>query len=412
MAGKNTPAGRGFVPFVLQLSAPVKVLLLNNLGFNLGFYMLLPYLTTHLTDGLGYAAGFAGFVAGLRMLSQQGLFLVGGTLADRFNYQTVIMTGCALRVAGFALFAVVVHPFGVVAAAFLTGFAGALFSPAYQALVARLTEGEAERERIYALQNVTTEAGAFGGPLIGLVLLRHGFGALCTVASGVFFALLLLQWAYLPRLEGSEHASPLPVWDDWKKVFGHGNFILFSFLMSVYYLMFNQLYVLLPLSSPDSGSVAGVFTLSAVLGITLQMPVSALAVRFLSRSARLGVGLGLMSLSFLFLLPDLGSLFGLSLGSLLTSAVLTVGTLVVFPPAISMVPELGGERRQGVCFGVFYLFAGIAGATGGGTTAWLWQRSPVFLVTALTFTGLCFSFLLWLHSRSMECRPCEQRRTA
>lgn len=411
MAAEYTLSGRGTLSFVAGLPASVKVLLLNNAGFNLGFYMLLPYLAKHITDGLGYAAGFAGFVMGFRMLSQQGLFLVGGTLADRLNYQTVIMTGCALRVAGFGLFSAVAHPAGIVAAAFMTGFAGALFTPAYQALMARLTEGDGQRERIYALQNVTTAVGAFGGPLFGLLLLRFGFGVLCAVAAGIFFLLLLLQLRYLPRMEGSEHASSLPVLQDWKAVFAHRDFILFSFFMSAYYLMFNQLYVLLPLSSPNDASVAAIFTLSSVFGAFFQMPVSSLAVRLFSRPVRLAVGLGLMSVSFLFLLADWGRIFGMAINPLLTAGVLTIGTLVVFPPAISMVPELGGERRQGVCFGVFYLFAGIAGAAGGALTASLWTWNATALISLLCGTGLLFSVFLWRHARSVESRS-RRKRTA
>ncbi|MDL2259686.1 MFS transporter [Deltaproteobacteria bacterium OttesenSCG-928-K17] len=392
------------INFVANLSAPIKVLLLNNFGFNLGFYMLLPYLSRYITGELGYAAGFAGFVMGFRMMSQQGLFLVGGTLADRFNYRTVIMAGCGLRVLGFALFGLVASKWGIVAAAFMTGFAAALFTPAYQALMARLTEDHPQREKVYALQNVSTQAGAFLGPLCGLFLLGYGFSAVCVVAAAVFFLLLLLQWRYLPTLEGSEHGSRLPVWNDWLTVFKRGNFIMFCFAMSAYYLMFNQLYILLPLGVPNERSVAAIFTLSAVMGVVLQMPISGLTNKLLSRPARLGLGLAIMGCSFPLLRLSFGSVADIPIGPLLTTVVLTIGMLIVFPTAISMVPELGGERNQGVCFGVFYLFAGIAGASGGGLTAWLWELNPEALLTGLFVGPLLFAALLWYSARLAESR--------
>ena len=376
------------------LSAPVKVLLLNNMGFNIGFYMLLPYLAKHLTDGLGLTAGFVGFVMGFRMLSQQGFFLVGGSLADRFNYQGVIMAGCALRVVGFALFGFAEGPYGVLAAAFMTGFAGALFTPAYQALMARLTENHPERERIFALQNVTSQAGALLGPLVGLLFLKIGFFALSLGASAIFFGLLVLQLRYLPRMKGAEHASLSPVWRDWLDVLRQKDFVVFCFAMSAYYLMFNQLYVLLPLSVPNEESVAAIFILSAVFGVLFQIPLTAWSSRFLPRSARLGLGMGLMALSFLFLATDLGEVAAVPLAALFTVVILTLGTLVLFPPALSMVPELGQERRQGVCFGIFYLFAGIAGALGGGLTAWFWERNAHLLLGGLTSVGLFFAIFL------------------
>lgn len=393
------------IRFVMELSAPIKVLLLNNFGFNVGFYMLLPYLAKHITENLGLAAGFAGFIMGLRMFSQQGLFLVGGTLADRLDYQSVIMTGCGLRVLGFALFGVVAHPLGIVCAAFMSGFAGALFTPAYQALMARLTEGDPNREKIYAFQNATSQAGAFLGPLIGLMMLRRSFAFLSLASAAMFFILLVLQWHYLPRMKGTEHASTLSIREDWMAVFRRRNFILFCLAMAAYYVMFNQIYILLPLSTPNDESVAAIFSLIAVLGVVLQMPVSAIATRLLSRSARLGLGMAVMAISFPVLGLKLGAAGEIPVAPLASATLLSLGMLVVFPPAISMVPELGGERHQGVCYGVFYLFAGIAGASGGGLSAWLWNSNASLLLWGLAGVGVAFALFLWRLTRTMEANP-------
>ena len=62
-------------------------------NINLGFYMLMPYLAQHLSTGAGLAAWTIGLILGLRNFSQQGLFLVGGTLADRLGYKPMIMSG-------------------------------------------------------------------------------------------------------------------------------------------------------------------------------------------------------------------------------------------------------------------------------------------------------------------------------
>ena len=83
----------------------VQLLLLNQLTINLGFYMLIPYLAAHLSDGLGLATWLVGLVLGVRNFAQQGMFLVGGALADRFGYKPLIVAGCALRTVGFALLA-------------------------------------------------------------------------------------------------------------------------------------------------------------------------------------------------------------------------------------------------------------------------------------------------------------------
>jgi MFS family permease len=386
----------------LGLSFSMKVLLVNNFGFNVGFYMLLPYLARHMMGDLGFSAGFAGFVMGMRVFSQLGLYLVGGTLADRFNYQSVILLGCSLRVVGFALFGFVSGQPGVACAAFLTGFAGALFSPACQALMARLTEGHPHREKIYALQNVSSQSGAFFGPLAGMALLGRGFRFLSFTSAGIFFLLLLLQWRYLPDTKGKDHASRQSFWMDWLSILRQKDFVIFCFIMSAYYLMFNQIYILLPLSVPNNGTVAAIFTLTAVLGILLQLPINHIMTHFFPRSARLGLGMGLMALSFPFLSANFGVVGEIPVAPLVTAAVLSLGMLIIFPTALSMVPELGHEQHQGICFGVFYFFAGMAGAWGGGAGAWFWEVSPILLLWGLTGTGTFFALLLWLHTKKME----------
>ncbi|RUQ02446.1 MFS transporter, partial [Microbacterium sp. HSID17254] len=75
---------------------PVRLLLLNQLTINLGFYMLIPYLADHLSSGLGLSVLMVGLILGVRNFSQQGMFLVGGSLADRFGYKPMIVAGCAL----------------------------------------------------------------------------------------------------------------------------------------------------------------------------------------------------------------------------------------------------------------------------------------------------------------------------
>ncbi|WP_449062668.1 MFS transporter [Planomonospora algeriensis] len=81
-------------------------------------------------------AAVTGVVLEVRNLSQQGLFLIGGSAADRLGARGVIIAGCALRTAGFALFAFGATVPLLLAAAVLSGLAGALFNPAVRAYVA------------------------------------------------------------------------------------------------------------------------------------------------------------------------------------------------------------------------------------------------------------------------------------
>lgn len=115
---------------------PVRLLAVNQLTINIGFYMLMPYLATHLSVELGLAGWLVGLILGMRNFSQQGMFLLGGSLADRFGYKPLIVAGCALRTAGFAMLSLAGSVPALLVASAATGFAGALFNPAVRAYVA------------------------------------------------------------------------------------------------------------------------------------------------------------------------------------------------------------------------------------------------------------------------------------
>ncbi|RII85364.1 MFS transporter, partial [Clavibacter michiganensis] len=94
------------------------------------------FLAVVMRDDLGLGALAIGLVLGARTFSQQGLFLLGGMLADRFGPRALIAAGCVVRVSGYLGLALAAGLPGFLLGAILTGLGGALFSPALQSLVA------------------------------------------------------------------------------------------------------------------------------------------------------------------------------------------------------------------------------------------------------------------------------------
>lgn len=178
----------------------VRLLMVNQLTINLGFYMLMPYLAAHLSGSLALGTWAVGLVLGMRNLSQQGMFLIGGMLADRLGYRRLIIAGCALRTVGFGGLAVADALPGLLAASAATGLAGALFNPAVRAYLA--AEAGERRVEAFALFNVFYQAGVLLGPLIGLALTAVSFPVTCAVASALFAVLTLLQARGCPRGKG------------------------------------------------------------------------------------------------------------------------------------------------------------------------------------------------------------------
>lgn len=137
---------------------PSRVLMINQFGINIGFYMLMPYLADYLAGPLGLAAWAVGLVMGVRNFSQQGMFFVGGTLADRFGYKPLIIAGCLIRTGGFALLVVAQSLPSVLIAAAATGFAGALFNPAVRGYLA--AEAGERKIEAFAMFNSSTSRGS------------------------------------------------------------------------------------------------------------------------------------------------------------------------------------------------------------------------------------------------------------
>ena len=77
-----------------ELPGPIRLIVLGQLAFNTGFYLVLPFFALHLTRDLGFGGALVGLLLGLRTFSQQGLFFLGGALADRFGTRPVRSAGC------------------------------------------------------------------------------------------------------------------------------------------------------------------------------------------------------------------------------------------------------------------------------------------------------------------------------
>ncbi len=355
----------------------VQLLMLNQLTINVGFYMLMPYLAGHLSTGLGMAAWTVGLVLGVRNLSQQGLFLLGGTLADRLGYKPVIIVGCLLRTAGFALLAFVDTLPALLAASAMTGFAGALFNPAVRAYLAH---GAGERRlEAFALFNVFYQAGILAGPLIGLALVSVDFRLVCLVAATVFALLTVLQLFALP---GCQTGSPPTggVLRDWRSVVANRLFMLFSLAMAGSYVLSFQMYLALPLALGSSGAVSLLFVVSAVVAIAGQMRITDWARRRWTAPQAITRGLTLMAAAFLPMALHAAAWphsATLRLGAVLACTVmLTVATTLTYPFEMDTVVALSGGRLVATHYGLYNTIAGVGITLGNLLTGALLDTTP------------------------------------
>lgn len=356
----------------------LQLLMVNQFGINLGFYMLMPYLADHLAHGLGLAAWAVGLVLGVRNLSQQGMFWLGGTLADRIGYKPMILAGCALRTAAFVLLAVAGTLPALVIASAATGFAGALFNPAVRAYIA---DGAGERRvEAFACFNVFYQAGILLGPLAGLALLAFDFRLVCAVSAAVFGILAIVQARALPArspvLDPQRAAGWRGIAADWRGITRNRPFVLFSAAMAGSYLLAFQTYLALPLQARtlvgDSSSTAMgvVFAVSALVAVAGQLRLTGWARKHLDAPKAIAIGLAVMGVAFLPMLPgphhttdSLGAALGLA-GLVVCAALLAAGSALLYPFEMDTLVRLSGERLVATYYGAYSTVAGVAVAGG------------------------------------------------
>jgi MFS family permease len=387
------------VEFIAQFRSfdwPSRLLMINQFGINAGFYMLMPYLADYLAGPLGLAAWAVGLVLGVRNFSQQGMFIIGGTLADRLGYKPLIVVGCLLRTGGFGLLVVAHSLPTVLIASAATGFAGALFNPAVRAYLA--AEAGERRVDAFAVFNVFYQAGILLGPLVGLMLIAIDFRVTAAGAAAVFAVLTVAQLVALPPHDAEPAPGKTSVVEDWRSVVTNRSFLLFAGAMIGSYVLSFQVYLALPLQasilSPRHQSllVAAIFVLSAVVAVAGQLRITSWFAARWGPGRSLAVGLTILAAAFvpLTLIPD-SRPFGpiAAVAALLSSAVmLAVGSAAVFPFEMDTVMRLAGGRLLATHYGFYNTIIGVGILLGNLATGAIMGAAQQAGVGAIVWAGL------------------------
>ncbi|MEV7652667.1 MFS transporter [Streptomyces anulatus] len=417
---------------------PVQLLMVNQFTINLGFYMLMPYLAAHLSGTLGLAGWVVGLVLGVRNFSQQGMFLVGGTLADRLGYKPLIVAGCVLRTLGFATLGLVDSLPALLAASAATGLAGALFNPAVRAYLA--ADAGERRVEAFALFNVFYQSGILLGPLVGMVLTGVDFRVTCLVAAGIFALLSIVQIRGLPRRRGTgaddrkaEHREG--VLTQWRGILRNRPFLLFSVAMIGSYVLTFQVYLALPLEvrrlggdGPfGTGAVAALFAVSGLSTILFQTKITAWCKARMEPGRALTRGLLAMGCAFVPLLvasaipvPDRGlGLWALaSLPPILAALLLAVGTMIAYPFEMDTIVRLSGDHLVATHYGLYNTICGVGITVGNLLTGAALDAarsagmSAIPWLTLLALGLACAAALLRLHRTGRLAEPTGEARPA
>ena len=378
----------------MSFGRPARILLANEVAETAGLLMLAPYLADHLAHHLGLAIWLTGLILGLRHLSE-GLFVIGGTLGDRIGYKPMIVAGCALKALSYVLFGLSAGVPWLVAASIFGGAASAVFIPANRAYLAQVES--ARKVEAFAMSSVCRRIGVLIGPLLGAAFVPAGFVPLCLVAAGMLVVLAGVQWRWLPPCPGAEAGSARSLLAEWREALSNRVFLAFAATMFASYALLFQLGFGLPLEvrrvSGGQAGVAALFVLSAVLGLACQVRLTLWCERRWTPGQVMTLGLVLMGVAFVPLLasPAHAGPFVRLVPILTCAAILTTGTMMVFPFEMATIAALARGRAVGTYYSVNNLLSGIGivfGNTLSGAAMSLSARTGV--------TGLAWLVLLLL----------------
>lgn len=367
---------RADVQVFRQLPLPLKLLLFSQFAFNVGFYLVVPFLASYFEQDLKLAGALIGVILGLRTFSQQGLFFLGGAITDWIGVKPVVLTGIAIRIAGFVTLACTRNLAMVVVGVVLIGVAAALFSPASESAIVGLAGGVEQaggprRTTTLGLQHVFSQAGSATGPALGGILLFVPFQTTCLIAAGLFALIGLMHLVWLPgELRVGVQSR---VGASLRAVLRNRGFLAFAAINCVMLVGYNQMYLALPVELTRSGvsaaDITWFFLLASVFVIAGQSTVTRWADRLPAHRV-FQLGYLTVAASFLLIaavawLPAPGGLLGVlpTAGFVL---LLHLGTMLVGPRSRDTVARLAGENQLGAHLGAMASAGGIGVLLTGG----------------------------------------------
>jgi MFS family permease len=377
------------------------------------------FLALHLTQDLAISSATAGWIVGCWGIGSWVASPIAGVLADRIGRRITMLLAlglCGLTVLAIAFVADVRLLFVLT---FLGGATHQAYFPAANAVVADVVP-PADRTRAYGLIYWAVNLGLTIGFTVGGLVPDRYIPLLFVADAGTSFLCAgLIAWRVPETRPDAAHE---PVLAGLAKVATDAPFVVFAALQLAALVVFTQFYLALPLDMKAHGHSSRAFAWLMAFncaGVVVLQPWLAPRLRRFDRSWLLAIATVLFGLGYgvnAFVPGLAGSLAGLGLGDahawqlalyLFGAALWTVGEVVGFPVASSLVADFSPAALRGRYQGAFAM---VWGATN--------SLSPVLggqVMTRLSASVLwvaCFAVSLVVAAGHVIAAPARRRRLA
>lgn len=356
----------------------------GTLIISIGSYIVVPFLAVYLNDlGLAPSVIAGAFIA--KLWGQRGFMVVGGWLCDRAGPRAAMRVGVLLRVLSYGALMVATGPVSAVLGTALLGVSSGIYIPAGKTALAGFADRPADLDELYMMRNVANSAGNFLGPALGSLLTLLSLRLSMLVSGLLFVALLPVIWSAgadrTPTDTGTRASGGLGSFLGGEDADRRWKLCWLGVAWAGFGLAYYQIDVSIPRYTTEqvgSWFVGVLFTVSSILVVVLQVPLSKITARLRSGPMAFASFAGF---AIVFALFTIGTWY-----TLLPAIVLFSATEVVLEPRLDREVAVTVDRRvQGIAFGL----VGVAQASGG-------SLANVATAVATGPHGLSHSYWLYL----------------
>jgi POT family proton-dependent oligopeptide transporter len=383
----------------------------------LAFYGMKAVLTVFLATKAGLveeAGTLAGIFSGVVYL----LPILAGVLVDRYGFRKTLMACFAMFSVGYFLIALAGMEWGegivsimgrkpyVITVLLLTAIGGSLIKPCIVGTVARTTNADTKTFGFSIYYSLVNFGGAIG-PVLAL-LVRQDLGIEYVLIMSSFTTFLLLIGTFIffkePTSAGTEASRTFAdVFHDMLLVFSNFRFILFLVIFSSFWIMFWQIFYLLPFYATDVLHFAQFEILESVDAwciIFFSLFMAAAFSKWKPFTAMI-VGFIIASVSWIII-----GVFGTTAAVIAGVALFAVGEGTQAPRFYEYVGSLAPPAQVGTYMGFAFLPVAIGSFGAGAVADWLrlnyLKSDPSKMWFILFFIGIASTVLLVLYDRFLS----------
>ncbi len=180
------------------------------------------------------------------------------------------------------------------------------------------------------------------------------------------------------------------MFQQWRAIVQNRAFLRFALFSAAYGVLFHQLYLSVPAFIQSQHQTAGllgsVFTITALIGVVLQLPASLWVQRSLGMPRAIGFGLAGMGTSYL-MMNWLGH--WPVLATIMQAVLFSLGSILCYPLFSARLPHYAQSGQMGSYYGFYASFGGcvallsnlmigsLLGAAGSVPSVWIWYGLAV-----------------------------------